>query len=130
MLAKCTNPQCLSPFRYLGAGRLFRRDNEEVPAGFARIRPEYFWLCASCSEVMTLRINEDGEVLPVAAHTTIHGLSNAIDIIIREQKYRISLHSVELAVPNSRMKHIETRHATTGAITPALPKQAHEIYSH
>ena len=130
MLAKCTNPQCSSPFRYLGEGRLFRRDNEEVPVGFARTRPEYFWLCGSCSKVMTLRINEHGEVLPVAAHTTIHGLSNAIDITIREQKYRISLHSVALAVPNGRMKRIETRHATTGAITPGLPRQAQEIYSH
>jgi hypothetical protein len=63
MLAKCANPDCSAPFRYLREGKLFQveRDgaNEPVFKG-PRPRPrpdrrvEYFWLCGICSVRVTL----------------------------------------------------------------------------
>lgn len=65
MLAKCANPICSTPFRYLESGRLFRLESD--PLGGSNNRtPEYFWLCRDCTGEMTLRIAEgDGvKVIP------------------------------------------------------------------
>lgn len=58
MLAKCINPVCSTSFRYLEQGRLFRLESD-LPLGPGnREKSEYFWLCASCSRTMTLRLDE------------------------------------------------------------------------
>jgi hypothetical protein len=64
MLSKCANPNCTASFRYLHEGKLFRI---EVPVNFpyqndpAAKKPpqrtEFFWLCNSCSQQMTLIYN-------------------------------------------------------------------------
>jgi hypothetical protein len=56
MLAKCVNPLCSAPFRYLEAGRLFRVESDTANSGAEQ--PEYFWLCRTCSASMTLRLDE------------------------------------------------------------------------
>jgi hypothetical protein len=59
MLAKCANPDCDAPFRYLREGRLFRMDVGGGPQLVSEKKPpfhiEYFWLCSRCADRMTLR---------------------------------------------------------------------------
>ena len=57
MLAKCVNPLCSVPFRYLEAGGLFRLESDPLECSDRRT-PEYFWLCRSCAGKMTLRLDE------------------------------------------------------------------------
>lgn len=63
MLSKCANPECIARFRYLHDGKLFRidipskTDNACIPAEYAKKAPhrtEFFWLCNSCSQQVTL----------------------------------------------------------------------------
>jgi hypothetical protein len=72
MLANCANPSCCASFRYLQEGRLFRleADPELTPSvnSYASIQSpvEYFWLCSLCSELMVLRLGQDGTVVTVS----------------------------------------------------------------
>ena len=54
MVAKCLNPTCSAPFRYLSDGRVFHL---EIPvagdSGTSR-RREYFWLCDRCCATFTV----------------------------------------------------------------------------
>lgn len=88
MLSKCANPDCSATFRYLHEGRVFRVEPGPIPAparptgspagaflapllaiGKEQIaprpnaRPEYFWLCAACSEHMKVGTDHNGVVL-------------------------------------------------------------------
>ncbi len=65
MLGKCTNPSCSASFRYLQEGILFRL---EADPGLRLPNPkqaEYYWLCRSCAPAMTLRLSQEGKVIPV-----------------------------------------------------------------
>lgn len=70
MLAKCANPACDTPFRYLRDGRVFQVE-VDAAGGYhsAEVRApgpvlvsdhkpphrlEHFWLCGACSRTMTL----------------------------------------------------------------------------
>ncbi len=71
MLAKCANPTCFAPFRYLHEGKLFRLDLGAGPPGTNGHAPrqvQYFWLCDDCARRMTLEM-QDGKVSarPLAA---------------------------------------------------------------
>lgn len=75
MVAKCANPRCGRPFRYLREGRLFRLEPD--PAFDSRAdfdhSIEYFWLCGACSDLMTLRLDAQGRIFtedaaPAAGH--------------------------------------------------------------
>lgn len=63
MLSKCANPNCAASFRYLHDGKLFRMETPPLLAAaseHARKPPqriEFFWLCQTCSEHMTLVYN-------------------------------------------------------------------------
>ena len=73
MLAKCANPSCSAPFRYLRDGRLFRL---EADPRFRSSKPhklEFFWLCDRCSPRMSLRISDGGKVLPVTLSGSVPG---------------------------------------------------------
>ena len=61
MLTKCANPVCLTHFRYLENGTLFRYENDPRAAPDQRHR-EYFWLCGNCSSSLTLRLDAQGKV--------------------------------------------------------------------
>ena len=64
MLAKCANPACSAPFRYLHEGKLFRLDLGAGPPsvnGHAPRQLQYFWLCERCASTMTLE-RQGGEV--------------------------------------------------------------------
>jgi len=60
MVAKCANPSCGTPFRYLSDGRLFRF---ETAVG----KQEYFWLCADCAPKMSLKAEWGKGVVAVRA---------------------------------------------------------------
>jgi hypothetical protein len=62
MLAKCVNPFCSTPFRYLEEGRLFRLESDRSSGLPNREKSEYFWLCSPCSRTMTLRLDEPSGV--------------------------------------------------------------------
>jgi len=73
MVAKCANPTCVTLFRYLRGGKLFRVDPPPYSANSASPLPppaaefkltvrhsEYFWLCEQCAKSMTLTSNQYG----------------------------------------------------------------------
>jgi hypothetical protein len=72
MLSKCANPACSAPFHYLREGKLFQIDarafpgSEEVAERKPVQRVEYFWLCGSCAEVMTLGFERGKGVITLA----------------------------------------------------------------
>jgi hypothetical protein len=71
MLGKCANPPCSASFRRLGDGRLFRLEpdpNLRVP----NPKIEYYWLCPTCSAVMTPRIDARGTVITAPCPASVH----------------------------------------------------------
>jgi hypothetical protein len=71
MVAKCFNPSCTTAFRYLADGKLFRLEND-VALRESNFKTEYFWLCKSCSQTMTLSISDEGDIVPAAQSEPIH----------------------------------------------------------
>ena len=64
MVQKCANPSCSAPFRRLRDGRLFVV--EAAAEGHPR-KLNYFWLCDSCSRIMTVaKKGNQGAVVPLA----------------------------------------------------------------
>jgi hypothetical protein len=64
MLAKCTNPSCSASFRHLDEGRLFLLETDPIFGSSKAKTTEYFWLCKDCSAGMTLRLTQEGRVMP------------------------------------------------------------------
>ncbi len=56
MLAKCVNPACSKPLRYLRDGRIFHIDRGVPFAEDGKLshNVEHFWLCGECCETMTV----------------------------------------------------------------------------
>jgi len=70
MIAKCANPVCSAPFRYLREGKVFRMELDGAPEGASRGKPvhkiEHFWLCGRCSMALTLISNKGKvETIPI-----------------------------------------------------------------
>jgi len=61
MVAKCINPYCNRPFRYLDHGKLFVTEYPPtLAAGPLHVRKrEHFWLCEDCSRSMTVAIRHE-----------------------------------------------------------------------
>lgn len=72
MLARCTNTLCSAGFRYLHEGKLFRLEIDPTVRSSKGKREEYFWLCSPCSAAMTLRLCQDGKVIPTALQETVY----------------------------------------------------------
>ena len=76
MLSKCANPACYSRFRYFHEGKLFvlepklvsGREPEQMDT-FDRLRCA--WLCASCCRYLTIRMDEQREMLAVRKSDTV-----------------------------------------------------------
>ena len=71
MLGKCANPTCSASFRRLGDGRLFRLESHPT-LRLCNPKTEYFWLCPTCSAVMTLRIDASGTVVTAPCPVSVH----------------------------------------------------------
>ena len=75
MIAKCANPACGAPFRYLREGRIFQVDSNAAgkrivgPFLIADAGPphrlEHFWLCGECARTLTLAIDPERGVVTV-----------------------------------------------------------------
>jgi hypothetical protein len=86
MLAKCTNPSCSKPFRYLHEGKLFRLEAGQPNGRSSYQRREWFWLCDECTSKVTLRV-EVGEVVAMPLPlTTLAGAD--ISSGVKEQRWR------------------------------------------
>jgi hypothetical protein len=85
VLAKCANPSCSTPFRYLEAGKLFRLEDDPREARGAH-KPEYFWLCNSCSKDMTLRLDESSGVQLVAGRDSGDPVENPVDFVLLDRR--------------------------------------------
>jgi hypothetical protein len=86
MLEKCVNPSCSASFRYLDEGRLFRVEYNPELHSFVRVKPQYFWLCSSCSETMSLRLDRETTVRTVVTlDNSRHGRKD-VDFIPLEKK--------------------------------------------
>ena len=93
MLAKCSNPLCSVPFRYLEEGRLFRLENDPRESSDLR-RPEYFWLCRCCSKKMTLRLDEDARVRVAQLQDAAHGVFDVVDLVPLDRRKGLLLNRV------------------------------------
>ncbi len=73
MVSQCANPSCLAKFHYLHEGKLFVVDEHGScgAGGFnaAPHRLRYFWLCAQCSQTLTVVGDErsGGKLVPIQA---------------------------------------------------------------
>ena len=73
MTAKCVNPACGAPFRYLRGGKLFLVDSLAISQDVSRISSmsniprtsEFFWLCEKCCNSMRVVVEKSGEVVLV-----------------------------------------------------------------
>ncbi len=67
MVAKCANPYCDTPFKYLRGGKLFlfhKSFGKPIGENGANLM-EYFWLCESCAAKLTIAIDKNGNTLTV-----------------------------------------------------------------
>ena len=114
MLAKCSNPSCGVPFRYLNGGRLFRLESDSSVVKAKRRRPEYFWLCAHCSRTMTLRLDPSAAVVAVLLPDKIRGISNGVALILSDRQQELWLHTISslLSAPVRHRARVPALRAT------------------
>jgi hypothetical protein len=93
MLAKCANPRCSVPFRYLESGELFRLEGDRTTSPVTG-RREYFWLCRSCSHTMSLRLAEDAVVKVVQLRDFLPKLEDAIQIGLVDRQNGLVLNRI------------------------------------
>jgi hypothetical protein len=101
MLAKCTNPKGLKPFRYLENGVLFRLESDGSSGGINR---EYFWLCRGCSTSMSLRLDEGDGVRVVQLKDLSPGGEDEIDILLVDRKQGVLLNRIRFLSQPTRKR--------------------------
>jgi len=99
MVAKCSNPSCSAPFRYLGDGRLFRLETDPALGSSELNKVEYFWLCHHCLSTMTLRLTEDGTVVTVLLPKPIRGVPDGVALASAHRGKGLLLRSVSSRLP-------------------------------
>jgi hypothetical protein len=80
MTAKCVNPACATPFRYLRGRRLFLVDSPTDPAALVNLGAmtsaahfsEFFWLCENCCQSMHVVVEKSGEVILLAGSASAY----------------------------------------------------------
>ncbi len=109
MIAKCSNPSCAASFRYLKDGRLFRLETAPALGSSESNRVEYFWLCDHCSSTMTLRLSEDGSVIPVLLPEPIRGVPDGVALTSANREKGLLLRNVSSSLPEHLGGHARTR---------------------
>ncbi len=102
MLAKCSNPSCSTPFRYLKGGNLFRLEGDAAFRKGEFSQVEYFWLCDSCSSTMTLRLSEDEVVVAVPLPKQIRGVTRSVTPIVDRKRWIVTP-QYELSLSQSKV---------------------------
>lgn len=96
MLAKCANPECVTEFRRIENGTLFRLENEQRCPSQHTFR-EYFWMCRGCSSGLTLRLNAAGRIR--VAETTeplAQQKEDSVDFVLLDRQYGMLLSQITL----------------------------------
>jgi hypothetical protein len=93
MLAKCANPTCSVPFRYLESGELFRLESDRTLSPVTG-RREYFWLCRGCSHTMSLRLTEEARVKVVPFRDSLPKLEDAVQIGLVDRQNGLVLNRI------------------------------------
>jgi hypothetical protein len=71
MLSKCANPACSARFLYLHEGKVFKFAISRDPPDSCSPRVEYFWLCASCAQSLTVVFHQGTvNVVPRGSEST------------------------------------------------------------
>jgi len=109
MLAKCSNPSCFAPFRYLENGKLFCLEDDPPLGGSVGNRTEYFWLCDRCSSTMTLRLGEDENVAAVPIPKSIRSVPNSDALMSVDRKKGVMLRCVRFALSEQLRDRTRTR---------------------
>ena len=78
MLDKCANPACSAIFRRLSEGRVFVIEIEDDYQSSPRVRTsqrQYFWLCTSCCQSMTViaKTGNMAQVVPLTESVSSAG---------------------------------------------------------
>src|SRR5208283_3778829 len=102
MLAKCTNSSCSASFRHLEEGMLFRPETDPTLRSSNLKKPEYYWLCGSCSAAMTLHISKDGKVIPVVHPAPVHGDPYGSDFIVSMRQGGLVLSYISFSTEKHR----------------------------
>jgi hypothetical protein len=95
MLAKCANPSCSVPFRYLENGTLFRVETDPWCSSDGRFR-EYFWLCRTCSTTLTLRLDEFAGIRLESPGLPLRRGEEGIDFVLLDRQNGMLLSRVTL----------------------------------
>jgi hypothetical protein len=103
MVAKCANPSCSAPFRYLRDGRLFRLECDPASGSSQSNRAEYFWLCHACLLTMTLCLRADGTVMTIRLPEPIRDLPHGDAVISADREKGLLLRRI--FTPHSRAWH-------------------------
>jgi hypothetical protein len=99
MVAKCSNPSCSAPFRYLKDGTLFRLESNPTLPPSKSDRVEYFWLCNRCSATMTLGLRKDKTVVTVLRPQPILGVPERIALTPADRDRGLWLRNVTSLLP-------------------------------
>ena len=108
MLAKCANPLCSVPFRYLESGGLFRLESDPLDSSDPRT-PEYFWLCRSCSATMTLRLDESAGVAIVQSRDATPQEGDALAFILLDRQRGMLLNRINFFAYPARKRRERAR---------------------
>jgi len=100
MVAKCSNPSCSAPYRYLRDGKLFRLESNPTLPQSKSDRVEYFWLCPACSSTMTLHLREDGTVVRVPLPEPIPKGPDEAALAWADRGKRLWLRSITSILPD------------------------------
>ncbi len=95
MLAKCVNPACSTPFRYLDSGTLFRLESDPWCGSDNKGR-EYFWLCRGCSTTMTLRLNDAAKVRVAQADRPDRSGEDGVEFVLLDRQNGMLLSRIML----------------------------------
>ena len=75
MLAKCANPSCHVPFRYLHEGKLFVVPKRPKGSGDGSANStqgasclDYYWLCHACANNLRVSFQDDDKMLLLHAN--------------------------------------------------------------
>jgi hypothetical protein len=102
VLAKCVNPMCPAPFRYLEEGRLFRLESDR-PLGLPKgEKSEYFWLCSPCCGTMTLRLDEHDGVAVAPFKEPAQRAAGRAEFILLDRQRGLLLTRLEGALSFAR----------------------------
>lgn len=109
MLTKCANPICLTHFRYLENGTLFRYENDPRAAP-DRTHREYFWLCGTCSTSLMLRLDVEGRVY-VAEDEAEYRLptGDGLDFVLLGRQNGMLLSRIKLFQTRARRHDVSER---------------------